>query len=299
MPNRYQTTLPLLVVLCFCLPDAAGQYAPDVRFEDEAIPSGTYEATISVSASNATVQNGSAVTFRAGQTVRLEAGFKIEAGATFRAEVDPDVGSGSGGGPIVLSDVPPHVHNSRFEYEDVFNDKIIRPGLSVRGFDAERFADGGDLGLGLKQILEKVYNERDRLTLIAFEEVLTEARNDFNFAVQLPRGEVERNTRILQARAFVTLVTYVLEQNGYTADDYQIDPTPSNPDPSLRIPSHTEALSNFKDALLSPPGGDLFADNKGDYGDEVKWGRSVTNYARTLDLYIALENAYDHYGYHA
>ena len=43
------------------------------------------------------------------------------------------------------------------------------------------------------------------------------------------RGVINDNSAVAQSRAFVALVTYVLEQNGYTADDYQI--TPGSPDP--------------------------------------------------------------------
>ena len=282
-PNRMKTLLQfvLLLSLLFYVAETAAQYAPDVRFEDEVIPSGTYEATVSVSARNATVQSGSAVTFRAGQTVRLEAGFKAELGATFRAEVDPDVGSGGGG--LVLSNLPPHLPNSRFEYEDVFKNEIVRPGLSVRGFDATRFADNGDLGLGLKQILERVYDEdeRDALTREAFAEIVELADSTFNFAVQLPRGEVERNTRVLQARAFVALVMYVLEQNG---NDIQ---ALNNQNPDIQLPlTHAAAIAALREPWTLAGGAIHFRVNR--YADRanvdvMKWARSLMMLARAAE----------------
>ena len=281
MPNCYRTASFISFLLAFsCLhPTEVTAQPADVRFEDEVIPSGTYEATTSVTARNATVQSTSQVTFRAGQTVRLEAGFKAELGATLQAEVDPDVGSGGG---LMLSNLPPHLPNSRFEYEDVFKDEIVRPGLSVRGFDAERFADGGDLGLGLKQVLEKLDDNdgQSRLALDAFDLTLSYARDSmFNFAAQLPRGEIERNTRVLQARAFVALVTYVLEQNGVNIQQL-------NTATGLNLPPHDAALAAFREPWTAASGAIHFRVNRyadSDNVDVMKWARSLMMLARAVE----------------
>ena len=235
MMNRYQPLLLLLIALCFCLPEASAQPA-DVRFEDETIPSGTYEATVSVSARNATITSTSQVTFRAGQTVRLEAGFKIEAGATFRAEVDPSVGSGGGSGPIVLDDVPPNERPGRF-FPDQFD--VHRPALSLRGFDSAAFAEGDDFGYGLKQVLEIAYDEANpeaALVRSVYREIVETSNAELLDPQNPPAGKgartvINENTAVMQARAFVALATYVLEQNGNSNASYQINPNPSNPDP--------------------------------------------------------------------
>ena len=54
------------------------------------------------------------------------------------------------------------------------------------------------------------------------------------------------------------------------------------------------ALSDLKSAFLKPE--DWLLANANHKGDQVKWTRTVGNYARALDLYLALENAYDFYG---
>ena len=297
-PLRY--TFPFILLLCTHI--ATAQPA-EVRFEDETIPSGIYEATISVSARNTTVQSTSQVTFRAGQTVRLEAGFKVEVGATFNAEVDPSVGSGGGGGPIVLSQIPPNERLGRF-FADRFD--VYRPALSLRGFDSGAFAEGDNFGYGLKQVLERTYDQGydDYFLIRATYREVVKTSNEGLLDPQNPPSDrsatsvMNINTDIMECRAFVTLVTYVLEQNGYTEGDYQITPGPPDPTSDLYIPSHTEALTRLRAALLTPPGGALFADDSGTYGgDAIRWTRSIGSFARAVDLYIALENAYGHFGH--
>ena len=220
--------LPLLFVLALCTETALAQ-PQDLRFENETIPSGTYEATVSVLARNATVQSGSSVTFRAGQTVRLEAGFKAELGATLRAEVDPDVGSGGGGGgPIVLSQMPNALPNVRF-YADQF--AVVRPALTLRAFDSPTVG-GSSYGYGLKQVLERAYDPsyEDHLLVRRVYEQIVQASNDgLADPASGPgsaRGVINDNSAVVQSRAFVALATYVLERNGYTTGDYQITPGP-------------------------------------------------------------------------
>ena len=302
LPRLIIAVLPLVLFTTI----AALAQPADVRFENETIPSGTYEATQTVSAHNATIANGSSVTFRAGQTVRLEAGFKAELGATFRAEVDPDVGSGGNGtGPIVLDDLPNATPNQRF-YADQF--EVVRPALTLRDFDSPTPLGGLSYGYGLKQVLEEAYagiDDPEDLVSPVYIEIIRTSNAELEDPQNPPLGKGARtvindNSAVTQSRAFVALATYVLEENGYTADDYQITPGPPDPTSELYVPSHAEALAKLKAALLSPPGGDLFADDGDPYGsDRVKWTRSFANLARAVDLYLALENAYNHYGYHA
>ena len=232
--------LRLFLLSALCTSSAVAQPA-DVRFENETIPSGTYEAAVSVSARNATIQNGSNVTFRAGQTVRLEAGFKIEAGATFRAEVDPDVGSGGG---IVLSNLPSNERAGRF-YADRFD--VNRPALSIRGFNSAVLPGGSDFGYGLKQVLSQVYNSDDPSSNLV-RDVYNEIIRISNLAQEDPLSEpgksdrrtiVNRNTNIAQCRAFVALATYLLEQNGFSPTDYQIPLGEGNPSLEVRKPTRT------------------------------------------------------------
>ena len=293
-------SLPRLLAAFFplvLLTGSAFAQPADVRFEDEVIPSGTYTASTSITARDATIPSGSAVTFRAGQTVRLEAGFKVETGATFRAEVDPDVGSGGGSpGSIVLSQMPNALPNGRF-FADQF--EVQRPALTLHGFDSPDYT-GDDHGYGLKQVLEIAYEE-DELVFPVYSTIIEMSNEALQDPFDPPsgrsaRGVINDNSAVVQSRAFVALATYILEQNGNALADYQITPGPPDPTSELYVPSHAEALADLKAALLSPPGGDLFADDGDPYGaDRVKWTRSFGNFARALDLYLALENAYFHF----
>jgi hypothetical protein len=110
---------------------------------------------------------------------------------------------------ISLTDLPPDTYNNRFEYEDALKNKIFRPVLSVRGFDSDRFGDNGSYGLGLKQVLERVYNQNNSNAELAFIELIDEAGQSLNLSnFDGSRSQVEHNARVLQARAFVALVTY-------------------------------------------------------------------------------------------
>ena len=291
---RSRNILIVAILVLFCTSSTLAQPA-DIRFENETIPSGNYEATGTISARNATITSTSSVTFRAGQTVRLEAGFKIEAGATLRAEVDSDVGSGGG---IVLSNMPSNERAGRF-YADRFD--VYRPALSLRGFDSEVLPGGSNLGYGLKQVLEKVYVDSDFLVEETYKWIVQTSNLSQEDPLTEPeksdrRTIINRNTNIAQCRAFIALATYVLEQNGNNNADYQIPLGEGNP--AYRIPPHSEALDNLRDALLNPPQGVLFISDGDTYGgDQVQWTRSIGNFARALDLYIALENAYGHFGH--
>lgn len=55
-----------------------------------------------------------------------------------------------------LTNIPPNEPNTRFSSQDVFASKIVRPALSVRGFDSSTLPGGANIGLGMKQILEKL-----------------------------------------------------------------------------------------------------------------------------------------------
>ena len=196
---------------------------------------------------------------------------------------------------ISLTDLPPDTYNNRFEYEDALKNKIFRPVLSVRGFDSDRFGDNGSYGLGLKQVLERVYNQNNSNAELAFIELIDEAGQSLNLSnFDGSRSQVEHNARVLQARAFVALVTYVLEQNGIDIASLNAN----NPD--ITLPNHAQALSDFREAWDTQSVSFPFiimsrtADDRN--ADVMKWSRSIMTFARAVDFYLALENAYDHYG---
>ena len=274
---RFATVSFLLLTLC--TGSALAQPA-DVRFEDEVIPSGTYTATVSVSARNATVQSGAAVTFRAGQTVRLEAGFKAELGATLFAETDPSL---VGGGTCDLAslDLPPTILNARFYPVNAAPTR--HPSLSLNGFDCEASETGCGSGLGLQQILQGYdpLSLDDPITDI-FNQVRLLAGDNSAYSPQPSnRAEIQANTQRMQALAFEALAAYVLERNpGCDLSDF-----------GLR--DHATAMQDLRQALTNGASWQIV---KSYSNDGVKWTWLVASAGRTLDLYLALENAYEYYG---
>ena len=267
-------------LLGFLASNAALAQPQDLHFEDEPIPSGTYEATSTVSARNATIQSGSSVVFRAGQTVRLESGFKAELGASFRAEVDPDVGSGGGTCDLAALDLPPTVLNARFF--PVYIAPTRHPSLSLNGFDCATSPTGCTSGLGLKQILEGYdpLSANDPITF-PFSQTLFLAQNGSYEGSPSSRSEIQANTRRMQALAFEALASYVLEQNP------GCDPS------AFGLRAHATAVQELRQALTN---GASWRIEKDYNNDGVKWPWLLGNAARTLDLYLALENAYEYYG---
>ena len=242
--------------------------------------SGTYTATQTITAHDATVRAGTGATFRAGQAVRLEAGFKAELGATFRAEVDASL-VGGGTCDLATLDLPPTVLNARFFPLNVA--PVRHPSLSLNGFDCEESPTGCGSGLGLKQILEEVSDGDVDASLAApYEDLRTLAAAGPYYPAPQDRPETQDNTQRMQALAFEALASYVLERNGCDVADF-----------GLR--DHVTAAQDLREVLLN---GDAWRIVKGYVNDGVKWPWLLGNAARTLDLYLALENAYEHYGHH-
>jgi len=172
---------------------------------------------------------------------------------------------------VVIDCLPPWETNNRF----LEPTKIKHPGLSLNGFDCD---DNCDIGYGLKQVLEKVYGDEMKTD--------SEVKGFFvkivNMATKpLKVKEINNNSAILQSRGFVALASYVLENNDY-------DPTILSP----VLPSAKVAINHFRTALLQDS---MWQINKDIESDGVKWTESVTNVARAIDFYLALENAYKHY----
>jgi hypothetical protein len=110
---------------------------------------------------------------------------------------------------ISLNDLPAAQGNSRF-YGDVISG-VKHPSLTLDGFDF-----GPDNGLGVKQVLEEVYSgDPDFSVLRVYNRLRDLAANNSNFhPTPTNRSNIIANTRRTQARAFMALATYVIEQNG-------------------------------------------------------------------------------------
>ena len=150
----------------------------------------------------------------------------------------------------------------------------------------------------MKQILEGVYNDQDEKIVTVYEKLLTQAGKDLIPSAD-SRLDYENNAIRAEARAYVALVTYVLEQNGENIGNLNGITGPDLPS------THDAALDDLRQALRDqelgnvvffiPPNPEI-AGNLGVTDDAVKWTATLTHLARTVDLYLALENAYQHYG---
>ena len=180
---------------------------------------------------------------------------------------------------VVIDCLPPWETNNRF----LESTRIKHPGLSLNGFDC---GNNCDIGYGLKQVLEKAYNNKDNQnTRIknVFQKIIKKANEPISSSRSF--GDISSNIVRLQSKGFVALAAYVLENNDY-------DPTTLNPS----LPSASVAVNSFRKTLLDTTIWKFNTDNKNDGKDDgVKWAMPLSNMARTIDLYLALENAYKHY----
>jgi hypothetical protein len=164
------------------------------------------------------------------------------------------------------------------------------PGLTFNGFKSLN----NNNGLSLESMINKVYFSQNNDDLILTRSLFNEIANTANLSLienpitlngcGLDKPRVDVNSRMLQNLAFVALVSYVASEEGI----YVVDP-PSGLSP---LPPPSQAMNNLKlafDRLLS----------YGVFGmscnDEVHRVGSITNIARAVDLYLALENAYKYY----
>lgn len=187
--------------------------------------------------------------------------------------------------PLRLDDLPATTGNTRF-FRDAF--RVRHPSLSLNGFSCAALDAGGcAYGLGLAEILHAVYAEEpDPAIKEIYEQVLDLASRDLVLH-PTERSQIIENTNRMAARAFVALVAYVLAQNGNDLDAL-------NARTRFDLPRPADALRQFKEGLLEP---DVYSVAPALDDDAVKWSSVVPNVARALDLYLALENAYRHYGH--
>ena len=176
---------------------------------------------------------------------------------------------------VVIDCLPPWEANGRF----LDTTLVKHPSLSLNGFDC---GTNCNIGYGLKQVLEKTYgaNQADQVKVV-FKNMVNLAAEPLKATAS--SGNISENTQRLQARGFVALAAYVLDNNDY-------DPTTLNP----ALPSAAQAVSNFISSLQDSLKWKM---RKSKENDGVKWAGPVANVARAIDFYLALENAYKHYDY--
>ena len=182
----------------------------------------------------------------------------------------------------VITDLPPNQPNTRF-----LNDAsviTVRPGLSIAGFSND---DGNELGL--QQILNEALESENSSAYESVSKILDKAKDPISLNPDV--DQVEYTSNVLQYRAFEALASLVTEQNDITSGEL-------NSTYGLNIREHSEVIDELTNALNTLtsnnklvrklPGGQPFDD----YLNAI---RSYNNMARTLDLYLAIENAYQHF----
>lgn len=182
----------------------------------------------------------------------------------------------------VITDVPPNEPNSRFLNESP--GITMRPGLSIAGFSNENAT-----GLSLQQILNESLESESSSSYESVLSILSKAQESISLNPDI--DQITNTTNILQYRAFEVLASLILEQNGVSSDDltntYNLD-----------IRNHSESLNDLKEALNTLTSNNkLIQKNPGDepFDDYLDALRSYNNMARAIDLYLAIENAYQFY----
>ena len=177
-----------------------------------------------------------------------------------------------------LSDLPSGVASTT-GFEDPY--VSYRPAFAMNGFDCTRHGASCDHGLGLKQIIE--HNKQPALVRALFELA------DEPLDIPDTRRLVARNSQRAQALGFTVLVALILEQNGSNVESaLGIQSTLSATD---RLEA-MQALINDLDVISIKE--DLPEERNTD--DAVKWVGTLGNTTRFVDQYLALEQAFIHYG---
>lgn len=182
----------------------------------------------------------------------------------------------------VVTDVPPNEPNSRFLNESP--GISMRPGLSVAGF-----SNDGENGLGLQQILNEAFESKNSPAFESVSVILNKAKE--SISLNPGSGQVTATTNILQYRAFEALASLILEQNGVSSGE-------SNSTYGLNIRNHSSSISDLTNAFRTLTGNDKLVQKNSDdprFDDYLNAIRSYNNMARTIDLYLAIENAYQYF----
>ena len=179
--------------------------------------------------------------------------------------------------------IPANSKNTRFN-EDLF--ARFRPALTFVGFDA---GDEISHGLGVKQVIERGLVE-ESIENFLIRQITDRAKSELWPRSKSKEANISRthlvnhNSSVIQSRCFVALISLVMTQNQLRFQNLDL-PTPMD--------ALDAALESFRAKQADFP---LFAHEVESGQDRVKWTKSLMNMSRGVDLYLALENAFDHYG---
>ncbi len=176
--------------------------------------------------------------------------------------------------------LPPDRPNTRF-FTDTF--ARYRPALTFNGFSGQ-----GDErhGYGFNKIVELIQDPaslQHSIIKYLLEEATLKPRVNEGTEYAAPTFQVNQNSQAFQTRAFIALLTLILEENNLAV-------------PDIDMISHARAMEMLRASILvgariNP----LYANEILSGPDRVKWTTSLANMSRGWDLYLALENAYAYY----
>lgn len=133
---------------------------------------------------------------------------------------------------------PDNAINSRF-IQDALSQPINRPGLSINGFS------GSNHGLGVREILIGLSNNNTTLWNVHDQLVFTSDLNVYYSHLITSGLKLDSllklsniNARVIEARAYVALMTYIIERNGGNPADFGFTKT------------HSAALQQFKESFM-------------------------------------------------
>jgi hypothetical protein len=187
---------------------------------------------------------------------------------------------------------------------------IVRPILSLHGFDASRYngqANDRCKARGTRQVLEAVFGidwPLDSEAVELMDAMIEESRlieNVWDTSNFVSGSNWEIKSVTLQSRAFLALLLVVMDRNPNIFPDFERSERYQHPGSALTLPSYYETLGGLRDFLEATSGDGstvaILPDVTG--GSPFKAAVPLMGLARILDLYFALENAlceYDNYG---
>lgn len=192
--------------------------------------------------------------------------------------------------------LPANRKNTRY-FTDHFD--IPRPALSMRGFDNLRndhyYNIYSNTTYGVKQVLEKAYGAygfpQDPSVYIVYQKIIDQYYlNNRKFKPFTSNDNVEFNSSVLESRAFLALMSFIIEKNPqiFTSDVI----TKSG---VKNMPTHEQAMDSLMAALRRKQ--KYFTVYS--YKDAWKRYAALMKVARAWDLYLALENAYTKWSGHS
>ena len=184
-------------------------------------------------------------------------------------------------------DLPDTGTNTRF-----FRDQFVayRPSLTFNGFSCLS-TDTCDFGLGITEVIESLRDPKADVRTRTYAKQIREWSLREIVKSPVTRFQVIDNSRVLQARGLLSILSLVAEVNNLPIELLEIGPVTG--EGTGRTASAT--LQSFLQAMALR---EAYRINRNMTDDGVKWVAPLGNLARSLDLFLAIELAVQSYPSH-